>query len=401
MIAVSGLGLVTPAGIGAGATWQRLLTGRPTATRDPDLDGLPVDFSCRIPDYDILVPPRGRWRLDRFTVAALAAAREAVADARLDPGDWQPDRVGVVTGTGTGSMERYLAEFEHLRAGRLTLMSPMAITRSISNMVPAEIALALGARGPNFTVSTACASGATAISVARDLIRSGTCDIVITGGSESVRSRIPAACFHRMGALSTRRDDPAGACRPFHAERDGFVLSEGAAVLILERDLHARARGVQPYAYLAGSASTCDSHHFAAPHPDGDGLATAMTAALREAGLGPGDVGHVNAHGTGTRLNDAAEHRALHQVFTDPPPVTSLKGTIGHAVGASAAIEAACTALSLRHQVIPPTANLDAQDPGIDLDVVAGQARAARMSSAVSSSSAFGGQNTVLVFHRA
>ncbi|PBC86877.1 3-oxoacyl-[acyl-carrier-protein] synthase II [Streptomyces sp. 2224.1] len=403
-VAVTGLGVITPAGIGARATWDGLLTGRSTAARDPELAGLPVDISCRVPDFDTaaLVGRKTAWRLDRFVAMAVLAARHAVADAGLGgPADRDPARIGVVMGTGTGSMERYVGEFAKLAAGRPLDISPLAITRSVPNMAAAEIALDLAVTGPNFAVSTACASGSSALGIARDLLRAGTCDIVLAGGAESARHAIPAACFHRMGALSRRSEDPAGACRPFDARRDGFVLSEGAAVLVLERPAHAQARGARPRAQLAGYGASCDAYHYAAPDPDGRGAAAALTAALADAGAAPGDIDHINAHGTGTRRNDLAEAKALRSVFPEPPAVTSLKGALGHAIGAAGAIEAAVTVLSLQRDTIPPTANHEDTDLAIDLDIVAKVPRTTAQSAAASLSMGFGGQNAALVFRSA
>ncbi|MEU8996259.1 beta-ketoacyl-[acyl-carrier-protein] synthase family protein [Streptomyces caniferus] len=402
-VAVTGLGVISPAGIGARATWDGLLTGRSTAARDPELAGLPVDISCRVPDFDTaaLVGRKAAWRLDRFVAMALLAARHAVADAGLDPTDWDAARVGVVMGTGTGSMERYVGEFAKLAAGRPLDISPLAITRSVPNMAAAEIALDLTVTGPNFAVSTACASGSSALGIARDLLRSGTCDIVLAGGAESARHPIPAACFHRMGALSTRTSDPAGACRPFDAARDGFVLSEGAAVLVLERPAHAQARGARPRAHLVGYGASCDAYHYAAPDPDGRGAAAALTAALADAGAAPGDIDHINAHGTGTRRNDLAEAKALRSVFPAPPAVTSLKGALGHAIGAAGAIEAAVTVMSLQRDTVPPTVNHEDTDLDIDLDIVAKVPRTTAQSAAASLSIGFGGQNAALVFRSA
>ncbi|WFB10678.1 beta-ketoacyl-[acyl-carrier-protein] synthase family protein [Streptomyces sp. LX-29] len=399
-IAVTGLGLVTPGGIGTAATWDTLLTGRSTARRDPLLSGLPVDISCRVADFDPLrqLDPRLGRRLDRFTAMALVAAREAVADADLDPASWPASRVAVVIGVGTASMEQYEAEFHKLAAGLPTKISPIAISRSVPNMAAGEVGMDLDARGPNLAVSTACASGATALGVARDLLRTGSCDIVVAGGSESGCTRVPAACFHQMQALSRRVDDPQGASRPFDADRDGFVLAEGAGMLVLERLADAAARRAPVRARLTGYGASCDAFHFAAPHPDGDGAVAALRTALADAGWHPSDVDHVNAHGTGTRLNDSAEARALHRVFDRPPPVTALKGALGHSLGATGAIEAACTVLTLQHQLIPPTANLDRVDPDLDLDVVAKAPRPARLKTAISESFGFGGQNAVLAF---
>ncbi|MFI0155713.1 beta-ketoacyl-[acyl-carrier-protein] synthase family protein [Streptomyces lydicus] len=402
-VAVTGLGLVTPAGVGVAATWHGLLSGESPAARDPALDGLPVDFCCRVPGFDAAerLGRRLSWRLDRCAAMALVAAREAVADAGLGTDRWDPLRVGVVVGVGTASMERYEEEFAKLAGGRATEISPLAIPRSVPNMVAGEVGMDLRVRGPNLTVSTACASGATALGTARQLLLADACDVVVAGGSESLCSRIPAACFHQMGALSRRGDDPAGASRPFDADRDGFVLAEGAGMLVLERAEHARARGAQARSYLAGYGASCDAYHFTAPHPEGRGAAEALSAALDDAGLEPGDIGHVNAHGTSTVLNDRAEALALRQVFRRPPPVTAVKGALGHAAGGAGAIEAACTVLTLQEQVVPPTANLRCLDPDIELDVVSKVPRPVRMAAAVSNAFGFGGQNAVLVFRAA
>ncbi|MFF7701288.1 beta-ketoacyl-[acyl-carrier-protein] synthase family protein [Streptomyces lydicus] len=399
-VAVTGLGLVTPAGVGVAATWHGLLAGESPAARDPALDGLPVDFCCRVPGFDAAerLGRRLSWRLDRCAAMALVAAREAVADAGLGTDRWDPLRVGVVVGVGTASMERYEEEFAKLTGGRATEISPLAIPRSVPNMVAGEVGMDLRVRGPNLTVSTACASGATALGTARQLLLADACDVVVAGGSESLCSRIPAACFHQMGALSRRGDDPAGASRPFDADRDGFVLAEGAGMLVLERAEHARARGARVRSYLAGYGASCDAYHFTAPHPEGRGAAEALSAALGDAGLEPGDIGHVNAHGTSTVLNDRAEALALRQVFRRPPPVTAVKGALGHAAGGAGAIEAACTVLTLQEQVVPPTANLRCLDPDIELDLVSKVPRPVRMAAAVSNAFGFGGQNAVLVF---
>ncbi|MEU5208925.1 beta-ketoacyl-[acyl-carrier-protein] synthase family protein [Streptomyces sp. NPDC020742] len=399
-VAVTGLGLVTPAGVGVTATWRGVLAGTSCAQRDPALAGLPVDFSCRVPGFDAAerLGRRLSWRLDRCAAMALVAAREAVTGAGLDADSWDPVRVGVVLGVGTASMERYEAEFAKLADGRATEISPLAIPRSVPNMVAGEVGLDLRVRGPNLTVSTACASGATALGTARQLLLAGACDVVVAGGSESLCSRIPAACFHQMGALSRRGDDPAGASRPFDADRDGFVLAEGAGVLVLERTEHARARGARIRAHLAGYGASCDAYHFTAPHPEGRGAAEALAAALDDAGTEPEDIGHINAHGTSTVLNDRAEAAALRRVFRRPPPVTAVKGTLGHAAGGAGAIEAACTVLALEDQVVPPTANLRRPDPDLGLDVVGKVPRPVRMAAAVSNAFGFGGQNAVLVF---
>ncbi|MFH8609665.1 beta-ketoacyl-[acyl-carrier-protein] synthase family protein [Streptomyces sp. NPDC018029] len=400
-IAVTGLGLVTPAGHTAEANWAALCRGRSLAATDPDLAGLPVDFSCRVTDFDAetelgRAPAR---RLDRFIQFALVAARRAVADARLDRRTWEAERVGVVLGVGSNSLSTYVTEFGHLGAGVPERVSPLALPRSVPSMAAGEVAIDLGVRGPNFTTASACASGATALGVARDLLRSGTCDIVLAGGSESARSRMTATCFTRMRALSRRRAEPALASRPFDAQRDGFVLGEGAGILVLERACAARARRAPVLALLRGYGAGADAHHPVAPHPQGDGAVRAIHTALADAGCGPGDIGHVNAHGTSTPLNDAAEARALVRVFGDDgPPVTASKGVIGHALGAAGAIQAAYTVLALRHAAVPPVANFDGQNGDDKLDIVAGRPRPTRGGVGISCSFGFGGQNAVLLF---
>lgn len=405
-VAVTGIGMVTPAGIGTDATWATLCAGHSTASVDPAMEEaqVPVSFSCRVPQFDPdqLLGRRTAWRLDRFTQMAIVAAREAVRNAALHKDAWDGHRIGVVLGVGASSNDTAMQTFRKLHERTYLQLSPTAIARSSPNMAAGEVSLDLGALGPSFTVSTACASGTTAIGVARDLIRSGTCDIALAGGSESpCTSPFAAAAFHRMGALSTRHHDPAGASRPFDADRDGFVLGEGAAVLVLEDARHARKRQAPVHAYLSGYATNAESHHPTMPHPNGDGLARCLTTALKDAHLAPVDIHHVNTHGTATRLNDQAEACALHQVFPQPPPVTSVKSITGHSLGAAGAIEAAASVLTLHHQLIPPTANHETLDPDIDLDVVAKSPRHTPISAVASTSAGFGGQNAVLIFVRA
>ncbi|MFB9834423.1 beta-ketoacyl-[acyl-carrier-protein] synthase family protein [Actinoallomurus acaciae] len=400
--AVTGLGLVTPAGIGVPATWAGLCAGRSTAGRDERLAGLPVDLSCRVPGFDPAARLGRRliWRIDRFTQLALVAAREAVADAGLDPAGWDGTRVAVVIGCGGGG-DHLTEEYEKFRAGRIRAMSPLAIPRTAANMVAGEIGMDLQALGPNLVTSTACASGTTAIGVARDLLRGGACDVAIAGGTECACVPLVTAMFAQMRVLSDRRDDPATAIRPFASDRNGFVLAEGAGILVLERAADAAARGADVHAYLAGYGATADGYHQTAPDPSAQGVTRAMREALRDADIDPRDVHHVNAHATATPHNDLAEARALHAVFPSPPPVTATKSIIGHSIGGAGAIEAACTVLTLRHRTIPPTANLDRLDPAIDLDVVTGSPRRRPMAAAMSNSFAFGGQNAVLVFRAA
>ncbi|MGW0916657.1 beta-ketoacyl-[acyl-carrier-protein] synthase family protein [Streptomyces sp. NPDC002784] len=403
-VAVTGVGLVTPAGIGARATWEGMQGATSYAAPDDLLAGLPVDFSCAVPDWE---PDRvlGRMlsrRLDSPAQMAVLAAREALADAGLSSSGWDPYRVGVIIGAGTASFQHLHDVYGKILTGRHELVSPMALPRSLPSAPACAVALDLGAQGMSFAPSAACASGAVAIGLALQLLRAGSLDVVLAGGAESGRSAISAACFSQMGALSTRRRDPSGASRPFDADRDGFVLGEGAGVLVLESLKHARARQAHVYSYLAGYGSSTDAHHVTAPHPEGRGLKQALHEALGDASWTAADVDHLNAHGTATHLNDHIEARVLSDVFPQVPPVTAPKGALGHSIGASGAIEAALTVLTLRHQTIPPTANLDRPDPALaSLDIVTKSPRPARLHKAISTSVAFGGHNAALAFHSA
>lgn len=403
-IVVTGLGLVTPAGVGVKESWSGVCRGESTARRDPALSGLPVDFSCRVPDFESDLPSLGprSWRLDRYAQFAVLAAAEAVDGAGLDPERWDGHRVGIVLGTASGGVGTFEREHTRLLSKGPALVSPLLMPMFLPNMAAGQVAIDFRASGPTLSTSTACASGSTAIGVARDLLRSGTCDVVLAGGAEAMITPVCTAAFAKMGALSRRGDSPADACRPFDATRDGFVMGEGAAVLVLERQQHARSRGATVLAVLAGYGATADAHHPTAPDPKGRGAELALRRALADARATPEEVGHVNAHGTGTLLNDAAEANALARVLgAARPAVTSTKAVTGHALGAAGAIEAAFTVLSVQHGLVPPTANLHDLDPAIDLDVVAGAAREVAPHLALSNSFGFGGQNAVLAFRPA
>ncbi len=400
-VAVTGLGLVTPAGAGREETWAGVRQGTSTATRDLELKGLPVDFSCRLPahfDPQERIGGRKSWRMGRFTRLALLAAREAVADAGLDPASWDGARVAVVIGSGLGGaahLEEQTARFH--RSGP-ELVSPLLIPMLIPNMAAGEVSLDLGARGPSLATETACASGAGALAIARDLLLSGACDIALAGGTDAAVTPMVTTGFQRMGALSGRGDDPAGASRPFATDRDGFVIAEGAAVLVLERTSDASARGRPGYARLAGVGLSSDAHHPTAPEPSGAGAESALRTAVADAGLEPADIDHVNAHGTSTPMNDRAEAAMIGRVLPHGPSVTSAKGVLGHTLGAAGAIEAALTVLTIRHGVVPPVANLTPANLAFPLDCVTGAERRQAVRVAASHSFGFGGHNVVLVF---
>ncbi|MFI9203040.1 beta-ketoacyl-[acyl-carrier-protein] synthase family protein [Streptomyces sp. NPDC053048] len=399
-VVVTGIGLATAAGIGRDATWSAVCSGRGTAASVPLLAGLPVDFGCTVPGMEAAVAPlrRKAWRLDRFARLAVLTAREALADARLDPAEWDAGRVGVVVGSGCGGVESLWEQQGRLRDRGPEAVSPLMYPLTLINMAAGEVALDCGAAGPSLATVTACASGADALAVARTWLTTGVCNIVLAGGAEAGLTRLHVTGFERLGVLSHRRDDPASASRPFDACRDGFVMGEAAAVLVLERLDHAQARGVPVRAVFAGCGSATDAHHPTAPHPEGAGAQRALERALADADVHPREVDHVNAHGTATPLNDTIEAGVITRVLPHGPTVTSAKGALGHTLGAAGAVEAALTVLTIHHALVPPTANLRCVDPAVHLDLVRGAARPQRVEVAVSHSFGFGGHNTVLVF---
>ncbi|GGZ31579.1 3-oxoacyl-[acyl-carrier-protein] synthase 2 [Streptomyces inusitatus] len=399
-VAVTGLGLLTPAGIGVAANEARVWSGESTATRDEALAGLPVDFSCRVPDFDpvALLGRRAALRMDRVSQLGVAAARQAVADAGLDPAAWDGARVGVVIGTSFGGSASFEREYDSFVQGGASVVSPQLMVKAPVNMTAGYIAMDCQALGPNQVVSSACASGTTAIGYGRMLLESGACDIVLAGGAEAALTPTGMASLYRMGALSRRGHAPAEASRPFDADRDGFVAGEGAGVLVLERLADARARRARVHARISGFGASADGHHPSAPHPGGEGAERAVRAALADACLPAREVAHINAHGTSTPLNDVTESRMIGRVFGErPPAVTSAKGVIGHLIGAAGAVEAAYTVLAVARGSVPPTANLGGVDPEIEADVVAKEARPMAIGAAVSNSFGFGGQNAVVV----
>jgi 3-oxoacyl-[acyl-carrier-protein] synthase II len=399
-VVVTGIGLVTPAGVGTEPTWRAVCAGTSTATRDPGLAGLPVDFSCRVPEYDAraLLGRRATLHYDRFVQLALIAAQEAIADAGLDPAAWDGRRVGVVIGCGLGGVSTWETQHRQLLDHGPETVSSLLIPMLVPNMLAGHMGIRFRATGPNLVTATACASGATAIGVARDLLRQGVCDIVLAGGAEAPVVPLIVTGFAQMRALSNRGQAPETASRPFDVDRDGFVIGEGSGVLVLERAEHAEARGARVRARLAGYGASADAYHMTAPDPEGTGVEQAVRTALIDAGAGPAEVDHVNAHGTSTPLNDLAEAGVLARMFGDGPAVTSTKGVLGHSLGAAGAIEAALTVLAIENQLVPPTANLESQDPDIEIDVVAKEARRRRVELALSNSFGFGGQNVVLAF---
>jgi 3-oxoacyl-[acyl-carrier-protein] synthase II len=412
-VVVTGVGLVTPCGRGLADAWEGVLSGKAAAAVDEELVAAdtPVTIACRVPafDPDAELGRGAARRLDRYTHLALLSAREALeqaglgacwGDAKQPPdGPVDGDRIGVVLGSGIGGAETWESEYPTYLEKGPRRVSPMFIPKMLSNTAAGTIAIRTGARGPNLTVNTACAAGASAIHMARDLIASGAADVVVAGGVEAGITGLSISAFAQMGALSSN-PDPASASRPFDVDRDGFVMGEGAGVVVVESAAHARQRGAEPLATIAGCGASADAFHATAPPDDGGGAALAMRRAVDDAGLAPGQIGHVNAHGTSTPLNDVAESRALHEVFGDHAAdmaVSSTKGVTGHLLGAAGAVEAIFALQALREGLVPPTANLARQDPDIDLDVVADAPRRVELEAVLSTSMGFGGQNAALV----
>jgi 3-oxoacyl-[acyl-carrier-protein] synthase II len=402
--AVTGLGLVTAAGVGVDAAWHGVTrSAAPSSVRAvPELHDLPCDFMYTVDDLDTderLGVPATRM-MDRFTQFAVIAAREALADAGLDPATWDGDRVAVVIGSAHGGLPFYDQQSLVLMAQGARRVSPKLAPLTTVNSAASSVCMDVGARGPSLGVATACSSGTVAIGTALQLLRAGACDIAIAGGAESVRSRLLIASACQMRAVSTRRDDPATACRPFDADRDGFVVGEGAGLLVLERPDHARSRNARVRAEIAGYGASSDAYAAVAPDPDGGGIERALRAAMSDADIGAADVGHVNAHGTSTVMNDLIEATTLHRVLGEAPLTTSTKAMTGHALGASGGIETALTVLALQHQLVPPTVNLATRDVRIPIDVVGKEARPAAFDCAVKTSMGFGGHNAALVLTR-
>ncbi|WP_327297979.1 MULTISPECIES: beta-ketoacyl-[acyl-carrier-protein] synthase family protein [unclassified Streptomyces] len=403
-VAITGLGMITPAGNDTESTWRGVCAGRSTARAVPELDGCAIDFACRVTGIDLAEAVGGRavYRMGRYVRFAVLAAEEAVADAGLSPAGWDGARVAVVIGTSSAGSTGLYEQSVALERRGPEATSPLGTLLTVPNMAAAEVAIRLRATGPSLAPCTACSSGATALSVARDLLVTGQCDIAVAGATESIIDRLALTGFARSGAGAVRAgEQPPAICRPFAADRRGVVMGEGAAVMVLEREADAQARNVTPRALLAGTGATTDAYHPTSPRPDGSVAAAAVDAALRDAGWGAADVGHVNAHGTSTLLNDATEAGLIARAYPHRPPVTAPKGVLGHCMGAAGAIEAGLTVLTLQHGLVPPVANLTAPAPEFDIDCVTKQPRRVRVSRAVSHSFGFGGHNAVLAFQHA
>ncbi|MGI9016385.1 MAG: beta-ketoacyl-ACP synthase II [Euzebya sp.] len=414
LVAITGLGAVSPHGVGVEALWEGLLAGRSTAAPITayDATGFGVRFACEVPvSVQELLPRKLVRQTDRFAHLALVAAEEAVVQAGLCQAHDEPvmrsslqqvdpDRVGAIIASGAGGIGEITQQHQRLLEQGPSRVRPYLAIAMPLNMAAGQIAIRHGLRGPVSAVVSACASATDAIGAAVDQIRAGRADIMLAGGSEAAITALTMAGFDAAGAMSRRNDDPLTASRPFDVDRDGFVAGEGAAVMVLERAEHAAARGAPVLGHVVGYGATNDAFDPTQPAPGGEGAARAITVALHDADLGVSDIDHVNAHGTSTIPGDVAESQALRHTFgSHRVPVTSNKSSIGHLMGAAGAVEAVATVMTLGTQTIPPTINLATQDPDCDLDIVT-RSTTAKLRAALSSSFGFGGHNAVLVFTR-
>jgi 3-oxoacyl-[acyl-carrier-protein] synthase II len=408
-VVITGVGVVSPIGIGRAAYWDALQRGVAGASPISAFDA--KDYPCRIAaevtdfDPESFIDPKAVRRADRFTQFALAAARMAIEDAHLEVSTLDLGRCGVVVGSGIGGLGTIEAEHRVLQQKGPSRVSPFLIPMMIVNMAGGDIAIQYGFRGPSYAASSACASSNHAIGASLRHLQSGEADVMICGGAEAPITPLCVAGFCRAGALTTAfNDNPRGASRPFDARRSGFVMSEGAGILILETLEHATARGAPVYAELAGFASTNDAFHITQPDPDGTGATEAMALALADAGIRPDQVDYVNAHGTSTPLNDRFETAAIKRLFgahARKLAISSTKSMTGHLLGAAGAVELAATVLCIQNDWVHPTMNLEHPDPECDLDYVPNEGRRMPIEYAISNSFGFGGHNSTLVVQRA
>jgi len=405
---VTGLGLVTSLGRAIDGFWDRVVRGDSGVGQITlfDVAGYRVQFGGQVPweaEREDIAPPKELKRLDRFTQFAIGAAKDAVADSGLDFSGEDPYRCGVVIGSGIGGLWEFEVQEERLLHKGIDKVSPFTIPKLMVNSASGHVSSLYGIRGPNFAVATACASAANSIGSALRAIQYGDADVMVTGGSEAALTPIGLASFQNMRALSFRSDDPQAASRPFDADRDGFVLAEGAGVVVIEEFEHARRRGARIYAELKGYGASGDAGHITQPDEEGRGAGRAIEMALIDAGLGVEAVHYINAHGTSTPLGDKAETAAIKRVFgphSRKLAISSTKSHLGHTLGASGGIEAVVCSLTIERGVITPTINYHTPDPACDLDYTPNQAREARVDVAMSNSFGFGGHNASLVFAR-
>jgi 3-oxoacyl-[acyl-carrier-protein] synthase II len=406
-VAITGLGVVTPVGNDIPTMWDALVHGKSGIARIAGFDPSPYDSQVagevRGLEMAEYMDRKELRRTDRFTHLAVAAATQALRDAKLEE---IPDagRAGTAISSGLGGIATMVDQVMVMDQRGPSRLSPFFVPMLMANAASAQVAMRFGLKGPSLTHISACASSSHAIGEAGDIIRRGQADVMVAGGSEACAIPVIVAAFAAMKTLTRHNDDPEGASRPFDKDRDGFVLSEGAAVVVLEEREHARARGARIYGELVGYGATADAYHITAPSPEGEGNARAMRMALDEAGLRPEEIDYINAHGTSTQPNDREETAAIKQVFGEHAYkllVSSTKSMTGHLLGAAGALEAIVCLLAIRDGCIPPTINYQTPDPGLDLDYVPNTARAKTITTALSNSMGFGGHNASLIFVKA
>ena len=404
-VVVTGLGIICPVGNSTEEAWQNAANGVSGAQHIPEFEelGLKTTFGATVKNFDpsTFLSRRDLRRTDPLTQVALFASKQAIDDSGLNLADEDPYEVGALIGTGIGGFQSLYEGIEKFMAEGHGTVSPLLLPMMLPDSPAGKIAIEFGLRGPNMAVSTACATGNNSIGEAYEMIRRGAAQVMLAGSSESALLSLTVACLSNMGAISRRNDDPAGASRPFAGDRDGFVVGEGAATLILEELEHAQARGAHIYAELTGYGSTCDAYHITAPMEHGEGAQAAMRRAMKSAGLQPSDISYINAHGTSTQLNDASETRAIKAVFGEQAykvAISSTKSVTGHLMGSAGAVEAVFSVMALARQFIPPTINLHTPDPECDLNYTPNVGVPAKITHVMSNSFGFGGHNAVLIF---
>ncbi|MBI5826073.1 MAG: beta-ketoacyl-ACP synthase II [Chloroflexi bacterium] len=406
-VVVTGLGCVSPVGNNVKDTWDALLAGKSGAATITAFDASAhkTKFAAEVKGFDpaTLFGVRDARKMDRFTQFATAATLEAMEQANFKVDESNRDRVGILIGTGIGGIITLLEQYDVLRERGPERVSPFLIPMMISDSAAGNLAIRVGARGPNMSLATACASGTNALGEAAEMIRRGAADVMIAGASEAAITAVSMAGMNVMTALSTRNDEPQRASRPFDKDRDGFLMGEGAGILILESLEHAQARGATILCEFSGYGTTDDAHHISAPAENGAGAALSMSLALENAGFKPADIGYINAHGTSTYLNDKSETSAIKTVFGEQAyktPVSSTKSMTGHLLGASGALEGVISALAIMNNTLPPTINYETPDPVCDLDYVPNQPRKVTVNNVMSNSFGFGGHNATLIMSR-
>lgn len=404
-VVVTGLGMVSPLGLDVASSWSGILAGKSGAATIEtfDVSDYSVQFAATVKGFDptVCMDAKEARRVDVFVQYGMVAACQAMEDAGLtEVPEAEADRYGVAIGSGIGGIMTIEKTHETLLKSGPRRVSPFFVPGSVINMISGNVSIRYGLRGPNIAIVTACTTGTHNIGMAGRLIRDGDADVMVAGGAEMATSPVPLAAFSSMKALSARNDDPTAASRPWDRDRDGFVLGDGAGVLVLEEYEHAKARGATIYAELAGFGMSGDGYHITSPPEDGAGAVASMKNALRSAAMDPSEVGYINAHGTSTPQGDIAETRAIKTVFGEKPKlaVSSTKSMIGHLLGAAGSVEAIFSVLAIRDGVLPPTINLDNPDDACDLDYVPGTAREVPVKAALSNSFGFGGTNGTLIF---